>query len=129
MPSLHVELVSPERVLWSGEASQVSARTLDGEIGILPGHSPLLGVLAEGGVVTIAASEAANVMAAVHGGFVSLSDDRLSIIAEVAELGEEVDVRRAQEAIARAEAAGDDDEAARALARAQARLRAAGQLD
>jgi F-type H+-transporting ATPase subunit epsilon len=53
---LHVELVAVDREVWSGEATQVSARTTEGEIGVLPGHAPLLGQLAEGGTVTISQS-------------------------------------------------------------------------
>jgi len=67
---LHVELVAADRSVWSGEATLVIARTTSGDIGVMPGHQPLLGVL-ESGPVTIRTSEGATVVAAVHGGFIS----------------------------------------------------------
>lgn len=128
MAELHVELVSVERRLWSGEATMVSARTTEGDIGILPGHAPLLGVLVEGGTVEIRQSGGRPLLAAVHGGFLSVTDEGVRILAETAELGEEIDVSRAQADLDRARAAGDtDDEAQVTGQRAEARLRAAGQ--
>jgi F-type H+-transporting ATPase subunit epsilon len=115
-----VELVAVERRLWSGTATMVIAETTVGELGILPGHTQLLGELVEGGVVTIRTTEGSDVTAAVHGGFLSVADDRVSILAERAELSEEIDVARAERALSSAE----DDEDAKA--RAEARLRAAG---
>ena len=126
---LNVDLVSAERRVWSGSAGFVVARTLDGEIGILPGHIPLLGALAEGFTVRISGGEAGEgVVAAVHGGFLSVADDDVTILAEVAELGEEVDVERARAAFERASATNEDDTAGSesAGARARARLQAAG---
>jgi F-type H+-transporting ATPase subunit epsilon len=120
---LHVELVSVEREVWSGEATQVIARTTEGEIGILPGHAPLLGQLAEGGVVTIYQDGGSTMLAAVHGGFLSVTDEGVTVLAEVAELGQDIDASRAQAALQRARSE-DDDAAAR---RAESRLRAAGQ--
>ena len=123
MAELHVELVSVEREVWSGEATQVIARTTEGEIGILPGHAPLLGQLADGGVVTIYQGEGTQLMAAVHGGFLSVTDEGVTVLAEVAELAPDIDTSRAQAALERAR--GEDDAAARL--RAESRLRAAGQ--
>jgi F-type H+-transporting ATPase subunit epsilon len=120
---LHVELVSVEREVWSGEATQVIARTTEGEIGILPGHAPLLGQLAEGGVVTIYQDEGTQLLAAVHGGFLSVTDEGVTVLAEVAELAPDIDTARAQAALERAR--GEDDQAAQR--RAESRLRAAGQ--
>ncbi len=120
---LHVELVAVDRNVYSGEASMVIARTTEGEIGVLPGHAPLLGELAEGGVVTITESGGGQVVAAVHGGFLSVTDEGVTVLAEVAELASDIDVRRAQDALQRAQ--GEDDQAA--TRRAQSRLRAAGQ--
>src|SRR5437763_11169011 len=105
---MYVELVAVERQLWAGQARQVSARTLDGDIGILPGHAPVLGVLAEGGVVRIKRSEGDELVAAVHGGFVSVTSDVVRVLAESAELSEEIDVSRAQAALDRANGAGAD---------------------
>jgi F-type H+-transporting ATPase subunit epsilon len=126
--TLQVELVAVERTIWSGEARMVIARTTEGELGILPGHAPLLGQLAEGGVVTIRGAEGEDLVVAAHGGFVSVTERGVSILAETAEISSEIDVQRAREALSRAEAERDDDpEAAAAARRAQSRLRAAGQ--
>jgi F-type H+-transporting ATPase subunit epsilon len=91
---LHVELVSVEREVWSGEASQVIARTTEGEIGILPGHAPLLGQLADGGVVSIYQEGGSPLLAAVHGGFLSVTDEGVTVLAEVAELADDIDTAR-----------------------------------
>ncbi|MGK5546531.1 F0F1 ATP synthase subunit epsilon [Streptomyces sp. URMC 127] len=115
---LHVELVAADRSVWSGEATLVIARTTSGDIGVMPGHQPLLGVL-ESGPVTIRTAEG-NVVAAVHGGFISFADDKLSLLAEVAELADEIDVKRAERALERAKSGAD----AAAERRAEVRLRA-----
>jgi F-type H+-transporting ATPase subunit epsilon len=125
--TLHVELVAVERTLWSGEARMVIARTTEGELGILPGHAPLLGQLAEGGVVTVRVEGGDDLTVAAHGGFLSVTDRGVSILAESAEISTEIDVERAREALSRAQAEGDDPEALAAARRAQGRLRAAGQ--
>ncbi len=119
---LNVALVSVEREVWKGEATQVIARTTEGEIGILPGHTALLGQLAEGFTVTIAQTGGADVVAAVHGGFLSVAESQVTILAEIAELADDIDTSRAQSALQRAQ--GDKDDAA--VLRAQARLRATG---
>ena len=136
---LNVDLVSAERRVWSGEANFVVARTLHGELGILPGHISLLGVLAEGFTVVISGGDAGEgIEAAAHGGFLSVSDDNVTILTEIAELSTEIDVERARAALERAtnaevtEVADGDvsagsDSAAAAAARARARLAAAGQ--
>jgi F-type H+-transporting ATPase subunit epsilon len=121
---LHVELVSVEREIWSGEATQVNARTTEGEIGILAGHATLLGQLAEGFTVTIRRSGGDDITVAVHGGFLSVTAEGVTILAERAELAEEIDTSRAQAALERARSE-DDEEAA---LRAESRLRATGQL-
>ena len=123
MADLHVELVSVEREVWSGEATMVVARTTEGEIGILPGHAPLLGQLADGGVVTVYETSGSQRLIAVHGGFLSVTDQGVTILAEVAELSEDIDTSRAQAALERARS--EDDLAAQR--RAESRLRAAGQ--
>jgi F-type H+-transporting ATPase subunit epsilon len=125
--TLQVELVAVERRLWSGEARMVIARTTEGELGVLPGHAPLLGELAEGGVVTIRTEEGNDVVVAAHGGFLSVTERGVSILAETAEFAEDIDVERAREALRRASDTGDDPEAQAAARRAQSRLRAAGQ--
>ncbi len=127
MATLQVELVAVERKIWSGEATMVIARTTEGELGVLPGHAPLLGQLAPGGVVTIRTESGEDLTVAAHGGFLSVSERGVSILAETAEISTEIDVERAREALSRAEGAGDDPEALDAARRAQSRLRAAGE--
>lgn len=123
MAKLHVELVAADRKVWSGEAAIVVARTSSGDIGIMPGHQPLLGVLVSGPVTIRTSTEGVvdPVVAAVHGGFVSFADNKLSILAEVAELAEEIDVERAERALERAKSDAD----AVAERRAEVRLVAA----
>ena len=128
MATVHVELVSVERLLWSGDATMVIARTTEGELGVLPGHAPLLGELAPGGTVRIQEEGGEELVFAVHGGFLSVTEAGVSVLAELAERSDEIDVGRAQQALERARSAGeDDDEAAGAAGRAMSRLRAAGQ--
>jgi F-type H+-transporting ATPase subunit epsilon len=129
---LRVGVVSPEREIWSGEADMVIAKTVDGEIGIMPKHAPVLGVLVEGGLLKIKRGNGeSDLVAAVHGGFLSVADDEVSILAELAELGSEVDVARAKTALERAQASveadQEDADAAAEAKRAKARLRAAGE--
>jgi F-type H+-transporting ATPase subunit epsilon len=119
---LHVELVSVEREVWSGEATTVIAKTTEGEIGILPGHAPLLGEIAEGSTLRVLQATGGEVVAAVHGGFLSVTDEGVTVLAEVAELGSDVDQSRARTALERAR--GEGDEAA--VRRAESRLRASG---
>jgi F-type H+-transporting ATPase subunit epsilon len=124
--TLQVELVTVERRLWSGEARMVIARTTEGELGVLPNHAPLLGELAEGGVVTIRTESGDDVVVAAHGGFLSVTDRGVSILAETAEVAGDIDVDRARDALRRANEAGEDPEAMAAARRAIGRLRAAG---
>lgn len=110
----------------------VIAKTIDGEIGIMPKHAPVLGVLVEGGVLTVKRGGGeSDLVAAVHGGFLSVADNEVSILAEMAELGSEVDVAAAKDALQRAQASIEADQenadAAVAAKRARARLRAAGE--
>jgi F-type H+-transporting ATPase subunit epsilon len=88
MATMQVDLVAPDRMVWSGEAEFVRARTLDGEIGILPRHIPLLGVLAEAPVV-IRRSGEGELVANVTGGFLSVSAEGVKILAESVELSSE----------------------------------------
>ncbi|GLW24671.1 MULTISPECIES: F0F1 ATP synthase subunit epsilon [Microbispora] len=131
MAKLRVGVVSPERELWTGEADMVIAKTVDGEIGIMPEHAPVLGVLVEGGVLRVKRDGDADLVAAVHGGFISVANNDVSILAETAELGSEVDVARAKDALQRAQASieadQEDADARHQARRAAARLRAAGE--
>src|SRR3954451_24645469 len=111
---MNVELVAPDRQIWSGEAEMVIARTTEGDIGILPGHEPTLGVLVES-PVRIKRSGEDELVAAVHGGFLSVTRDSVSILAEVVELAEEIDASRARQSLDRSRDGDDDD--AKAAAR------------
>src|SRR3954451_1058647 len=100
---MRVELVSPERVLFSGEATQVITRVLgSGEIAFLPGHAPYLGALTENHT-RIWLTDGTVLDVAVHGGFVQVSNNTVSILSDVAELGEQIDRGRALAAKERAE--------------------------
>ncbi|GAA3835893.1 F0F1 ATP synthase subunit epsilon [Sphaerisporangium flaviroseum] len=131
MAKLRIGVVSPEREIWSGEADMVIAKTVEGEIGIMPNHAPVLGVLVEGGVLRIKRGDGGDVVAAVHGGFISVANNEVSVLAETAELGSEVDVAEARDALQRALASVDSDsedtDAQTEAKRARARLRAAGE--
>jgi len=124
--TIRVELVIPDRELWSGEARTVIAKTTEGDIGVLTGHSPVFGILAEASVVEILTEEA-SVKAAVSGGFLSVADDRVAILAAQAQLGQDVDVAVAREelaaALAEASPAAEDSPEVKY---AKALLRAAG---
>lgn len=128
---LHVEVVSPEKVLFSDEATQVITRTLGGgEIAFLPGHAPFLGAVVECHT-RIYLPDGRIQDVAVHGGFVEVSRDRVSILSDGAELAEDIDVVRARAAMDRAEEqmrTEHDAEVEADLRRAHARLSAAGGL-
>ena len=128
---LSVDLVSPERVLLSVEASMVLARTLGGgDIAFLPGHAPFIGALANW-TVHIRTVDGNDETASVHGGFIEVSNDKVKILSNLAELSSQIDVERARAAKERAEEVlrrGHDAEAEAALKRAHVRLRAAGML-
>ena len=123
---MRVELVSPEAVLFSGDSTQILARTTDGEIAFLTGHAPFIGALdiSEVRIWTGEGGEVAS--AAVHGGFVEVSHDTVTMLSDVAELSTDIDSDRATAAHQRATEAlnsDPDDEAAQAaLRRAEIRL-------
>jgi len=126
--ALVAQLVSPERVLYEGDAEMVVCRTSDGEIAFLPGHVPFVGAL---GIakVRIILPEKGEVAAAVHGGFVEVSHDTVTILSDVAELPDQIDAVRAETAKERAErevaSEPENEEAQAALARAELRLEGA----
>ena len=121
---LHVELVAADRLVWSGEATMVIARTTEGDLGILPNHSPLLSSIVEG-VVDVQTAEGETWVAAVDAGFLSVADNRVSILAERAEMSHEIDLEKARHELERAQQAGEnDDQAQEAVRRAEARIRA-----
>jgi len=121
---LHVELVAADRTVWSGEAIMVIARTTEGDVGVLKNHAPMLSLLVDG-VVDIQTTEGETLIAAVDAGFLSVANNRVSILSEHAELSHEIDVERARLELEQAETADDDDDAMRVvLSRAEARIRA-----
>ena len=106
----------------------VVARTTEGEIGILPGHAPVLGELASG-LLRVIQPGGAEVVAAIHGGFLSVAATGVSVLADIAELADDIDLARAQAAYDRAQHSStgtDDTEARAALDRAATRLKAKG---
>ena len=119
---MRVGLVSPERALWTGEAEAVYARTLEGELGVLPGHIPLLGALADDGIVKIEPGGGeADIIVAVSGGFLSVTDDGVSVLAETAVFADEIDVAATQRELEQAEAGSVEERVARGrLAAAEA---------
>jgi len=128
MAEMEVAIVGVEKRLWSGQANFVSARTVEGDIGLLPGHQPVIAALDEAGVVRIDPTEGESFHAAVFGGFLSVTAESVTILAEQAEMASEIDVAAARDELQRAEGGGDDvDDTAAAAARARARLRAAGE--
>ncbi len=90
MSAITVELVAADRVVWSGEATTISARTVEGDLGILPGHAPLLSLLAPA-AVEIKPTEGGVVRAEVDGGFISVAGDHVSILSEHVVLADEVE--------------------------------------
>jgi F-type H+-transporting ATPase subunit epsilon len=127
MAEMTVELVAVERRIWSGEASFLLARTTVGELGILPGHEQTLAQLEEAGVVRIDGTDGTTTTVAVHGGFLHVTPDGVTVLAESAELSGEIDVSRARAAMDRADTSSP--EGAAAAARAQVRLKAAGEAE
>ncbi|WP_459549520.1 F0F1 ATP synthase subunit epsilon [Nocardia sp. X0981] len=118
MADMSVDLVAVERRLWSGRASFVSAQTTEGQIGIMPGHEPLLGQLVEGGTVTIVDSEGQRIVAAVHGGFFSVTADTVRVLAESAEFSSEVDIETARKVLSDGSASPEAQLAAQGRVRA-----------
>jgi F-type H+-transporting ATPase subunit epsilon len=124
-----VQLVSPERILFDGEAEMVVCRPVEGAIAFLNGHVPYLGALADDEVRILLPGDGEEA-AAVHGGFVQMTGDHLVVLSDLAELKEQIDVPRAENAKRVADEAlvrdPDDEEAQAALARAETRLKVAG---
>lgn len=116
--ALQIELVAADRVVWSGQASEVLARTVAGDLGVLSGHAPLLSLLVPG-VVEIKPLEGDVVRAAVAEGFLSVADNHVSILSEDAFLASEIDITAVNAELEAARAAEDED----AVRRAEAKLR------
>jgi F-type H+-transporting ATPase subunit epsilon len=126
--TLRVELVAPEGEVWSGNARMLIAKTLEGDLGILTGHPPVIGLLAEGSLVRILDAEdgppdGGEILAAVSSGFLAIADDRVSILARQAQLGSRVDKAAVQASLEEAE----PDEESAEVKYSRALLRAAGE--
>jgi len=120
---LRVEVVSADSEVWSGDAEFVLARTTDGELGLLPQHAPLLSVLVES-VVLIRGEGGDTQVAAIDGGFISVAENRVSILCEQALLSEDIDAGEARQDLERAQGDSDDEDAARQVRWAEARIEA-----
>lgn len=121
---LQVELVAADRLVWSGESTMVIARTTEGDLGVLPGHTPVLSLL-DHGVVDIQTAEGETWVAAVDEGFISVADDRVSVLSEHVELSHEIDLEEARRELEQARTTGENHyEAYSHLRRAEVRVRA-----
>ena len=150
--TLHVELLMPDRSLWSGSAEMVIAKTIDGDIGVLTGHSPVFGILSPGSLVRIqpesgtagdaaggaaeeggagaAGGSGGEIRAAVRDGFLSVTNDRVSILTSVGLLADDVEVSEARSDLDTASTEAGSTAAAEESVEvryARARLRAAGE--
>jgi F-type H+-transporting ATPase subunit epsilon len=124
---MQVELVAADRLVWSGEAKMVIARTTEGDVGILPNHAPVLSLMVHG-IVDVTTSDDETWVAAVDAGFLSVANNRISILSEHAEMSHDIDLEKARADFERCKSEGADDEEARLKAEsawAEARVRAA----
>ncbi|HVK05254.1 MAG TPA: F0F1 ATP synthase subunit epsilon [Armatimonadaceae bacterium] len=126
-----LDIVTPEKTVLSETATSVQLPAADGSLGILAGHAPLLAELGVGECIVKTASGAEEVYA-LAGGFVEVSRERVTILADTAEHASEIDLTRAEEALTRAremvtrvDGSSDPDEVNAAIRRAQARIRIA----
>lgn len=130
-PGFRIDVVSPERVVFSGETTQIITRTMGGgEIAFLPGHAAFLGALTENHT-RVWLSDGTIMNLAIHGGFVEVSNNVVTLLSDGAELGSEIDIERARRALERAEEQMRIEHTAEveaSLRRAHARLAAAGGL-
>jgi len=119
---LQVELVAADRTVWSGQATMVVAKTAEGDIGVLRNHMPVLSLLVDG-VVEIVPIDGERMYAAVDGGFLSVANNRISILSQFAALSHEIDVAAARAELESAQSEGDEGE--ERAKRAEVRIRAA----
>mgnify|MGYP000999969997 FL=1 len=128
MAVLRVEVVSADGIAWEGEALSVIARTVEGDVGVMPGHEPFLAILVPCAAEVLTADGHREVVA-VDGGFISVADNRVSLLSQFAKIAKEIDLNAAEHELAAAERrlnAGDlDEETRQHFLRAQAQVRAA----
>jgi F-type H+-transporting ATPase subunit epsilon len=123
---MQVELVAADRLVWSGEATMVIARTTEGDVGILPNHAPVLSLMVDG-IVDVRTAEGETWIAAVDAGVLSVAQNRISILSEHAEMSHEINLEKARADLERCRQAGEllnDAEEATERAWAEARIRA-----
>jgi F-type H+-transporting ATPase subunit epsilon len=124
---MQVELVAADRLVWSGEAKMVIARTTEGDVGILPNHAPMLSLMVQG-IVDVTTSDNETWIAAVDAGFLSVANNRISVLAEHAEMSHDIDLEKARAEFERCRVEGAEDSSALEKAEAawaEARVRAA----
>jgi F-type H+-transporting ATPase subunit epsilon len=121
---LQVELVAADRTVWSGQATIVVAKTVDGDLGILRNHAPVLSLLTDG-VVEISPVDGDRMFAAVDGGFLSVANNRVSILAQFAALSHEINVEEARAELEAAQSDSESDDSDARIKRAEVRIRAA----
>jgi F-type H+-transporting ATPase subunit epsilon len=124
---MQVELVAADRLVWSGEAKMVIARTTEGDVGILPNHAPVLSLMVQG-IVDVTTSDNETWIAAVDAGFLSVANNRISVLAEHAEMSHDIDLEKARAEFERCRVEGAEDSSALEKADAawaEARVRAA----
>ena len=121
--TMMLQIISPDRVFYEGEATMLEMTTTEGEIGVYPGHIPMTNILKPGIVVIHEGDQIKR--AAVHAGFTEILQDRVTIMAEIAEWPDEIDVNRAKEAEERAKRRLSEKGEGLDVARAEMALRKA----
>lgn len=107
--AMQVELVAADRLVWSGQATMVIARTTEGDVGILPNHAPMLSLMVHG-IVDVTTVEGETWIAAVDSGFLSVANNRISILSEHAQMSHDIDLEKARTDYERAKKAGENDD-------------------
>jgi F-type H+-transporting ATPase subunit epsilon len=120
---LEVAVVSAERSIWSGSAKSIVAKTPEGDVGIMRGHEPMLALLVEA-PLRIELEDGSKILVAVHGGFFSVDSNKVNVIAESAELAQDIDIDRAKAALSRAQSLVESEDSS-AIRRAEARIQVA----
>ncbi len=120
---LEVAVVSAERSIWSGSAKSIVAKTPEGDVGIMRGHEPMLALLVEA-PLRIELDDGSKILVAVHGGFFSVDSNKVNVIAESAELAQDIDIDRAKAALTLAQALVESPDLS-AIRRAEARIQVA----
>ena len=123
MAAFHLKVMTVDRCFYNGEVDRIIIRTTQGDAGILPGHVPYIAAIGIGGLTIIKDGEKR--VAAVSGGFVDVSKEQTVVLARTCEWADEIDVKRAEQAVERARAALQQKESAREHDLAQVKLKKA----